>query len=70
MDLAQDELNDPTQPHGLGDSVTLSSHRPPQDYEAPPQDYRVIERNLLLTEWTDQGYLVQELLYIVSDPGE
>ncbi len=70
IDLTEDELNDPAQPHGLGDLVTLASPPSSQDHEAPPQDYRVIERTPIVIQWEGKGFLVQELLYIVTDPGE
>jgi hypothetical protein len=69
IDLTEDELNDPTQPHGLGDLVTLASPPSSQDHEAPPQDYKVIERTLIVGQWEDQGFLVQELRFVVTDPG-
>ena len=68
IDLAEDELNDPTQPHGLGDLVTLASRPSSQDYEVPPQDYKVIERSLIVTQWEDKGFLVQEMQVVVTDP--
>jgi hypothetical protein len=68
MDLTEDELNDPSQPHGFGDPVTLASPLPSQDDEAPPQDYKVIERNLIVTQWEDKGFFVQEMQVIVTDP--
>ena len=69
MDLSDDELNDPTQPHGLGDLVTLASPPSSQDHEAPPQDYKVIERTLIVGQWEDKGFLVQGLRFVVTDPG-
>jgi hypothetical protein len=69
IDLTEDELNDPTQPHGLGDLVTLASPPSSQDHEAPPQDYKVIERTLIVGQWEDKGFLVQELRFVVTDPG-
>ena len=69
MDLTDDELNDPTQPHGLGDLVTLASPPSSQDHEAPPQDYKVIERSPIVIQWEDKGFLVQELRFVVTDPG-
>ena len=67
MDLTEDELNDPSQPHGFGDPVTLASPLPSQDDEAP-QDYKVIERNLIVTQWEDKGFFVQEMQVVVTDP--
>ena len=67
IDLAEDELNDPTQPHGLGDLVTLAFPLPSQDREAPPQDYKVIERTPIVIQWEDKGFLVQELRFVVTD---
>ena len=68
MDLTEDELNDPSQPHGFGDPVTLASPLPSQDDEAPPQDYKVIERNLIVTQWEDKGFFVLEMQVVVTDP--
>ena len=59
---------DLTQPHGFGDPVTLASPLPSQDDEAPPQDYKVIERNLIVTQWEDKGFFVQEMQVVVTDP--
>jgi len=69
IDLTEDELNDPTQPHGLADLVTLASPPSSQDHEVPPQDYKVIERNPIVIQWEDKGFLVQELRFVVTDPG-
>ncbi len=69
IDLSEDELNDPTQPHGLGDLVTLASPPSSQDHEAPPQDYKVIERTPIVGKWEGKGFLVQELRFVVTDPG-
>ena len=68
MDLTEDELNDPSQPHGFGDLVTLASPLRSQDDEAPPQDYKVIGRNLIVTQWEEKGFFVQELQVVVTDP--
>ena len=68
IDLSEDELNDPTQPHGLGDLVTLAFPLPSQDREAPPQDYKVIERSPIVIQWEDKGFLVQGLRFVVTDP--
>ena len=68
MDLTEDELNDPSQPHGSGNLVTLASPLPSQDDEAPPQDYKVIGRNLIVTQWEEKGFFVQEMQVVVTDP--
>jgi hypothetical protein len=69
IDLTKDELNDPTQPHGLGGLVTLAPPPSSQNLEARPQDYKVIERTPIVIQWEDKGFLVQELRFVVTDPG-
>lgn len=70
MDLTGEELNDPTQPHGVGERVPLASppRSSPEEVDQT-QVYKVIERNLILRRWggSDKAFEIQELQFVVTD---